>query len=443
MSKKHFIKGTLILTCTGILSRFMGFFYRIFLSHTIGAQGMGLFQLVVPIQTLAMAFSVSGTQTAISRLVSSRMALKREKDARGIFFVGTLWAFLISILLALLMWQHADLFASVILKEKNTYPLIRLIALSFPLGTLHTCINSYYFALKRTKLPSAIQLLEQLVRISVSFLLFRIFLSEGRPLTPVIAAGGTLAGEAAAAFSSIFLIGIHFQKKAVIPRPFASIRILFQEIIHISFPLTLNRILLTLLGSIEVILIPRRLVMSGLKHTEALSIYGVFTGMAMPFILFPCALTGAASTLLVPSVSELQVLGQTKRIRYVISRITCFCLLLGLGCTCMFLLFGGFMGESLFHSITAGIYIRTMAFICPFLYLNATLSSILQGLGKSGLCLIHSLIGVAIRLFFVFCMIPVMGIRGYFLGILLGEFVHTLLLAAALFPYRQDAENSL
>ena len=38
MSDKLFIKGTLILTLTGLVSRLMGFFYRIFLSHTIGAQ---------------------------------------------------------------------------------------------------------------------------------------------------------------------------------------------------------------------------------------------------------------------------------------------------------------------------------------------------------------------------------------------------------------------
>ena len=50
MSKKVFLKGTLILACTGLISRLAGFFYRIFLSHTIGAAGMGLYQLVLPLQ---------------------------------------------------------------------------------------------------------------------------------------------------------------------------------------------------------------------------------------------------------------------------------------------------------------------------------------------------------------------------------------------------------
>lgn len=91
------------------------------------------------------------------------------------------------------------------------------------------------------------------------------------------------------------------------------------------------------------------------------------------------------------------------------------------------------MGSFLFHSPTAGTYIQTMAFICPFLYLNTALSSILNGLGKSGTYLIHSMICILIRIAFVLFWIPVLGIRGYLYGILLGELVLTLLHLAVLF----------
>lgn len=71
MSKKLFIKGTLLLTFAGLLSRLMGFFYRIFLSHTIGAHGLGIFQLILPLQILIMSICASGIQTAISRLTAA------------------------------------------------------------------------------------------------------------------------------------------------------------------------------------------------------------------------------------------------------------------------------------------------------------------------------------------------------------------------------------
>ena len=41
----HFIKGTLLLTCAGLLCRFSGFFYKIFLAHALGAEGIGIYQL--------------------------------------------------------------------------------------------------------------------------------------------------------------------------------------------------------------------------------------------------------------------------------------------------------------------------------------------------------------------------------------------------------------
>lgn len=155
-----------------------------------------------------------------------------------------------------------------------------------------------------------------------------------------------------------------------------------REICHTSFPLTLNRVLLTLLGSIEVVLIPQRLQLYGLSPSDSLGIYGVFTGMALPLILFPSTVTNSASVMLMPSVAEMQALGFRRRIRHITGKACTGCLLLGTLCAAGFFLFGPFLGNILFHSPTAGVYIRTMAFICPFLYMNTALVSILHGLGK-------------------------------------------------------------
>ncbi len=49
-----FLKGTLILTIAGLLSRFLGFFYKIFLAQALGAEGMGIYQLIFPVFLYAM-----------------------------------------------------------------------------------------------------------------------------------------------------------------------------------------------------------------------------------------------------------------------------------------------------------------------------------------------------------------------------------------------------
>lgn len=433
MSKQHFLKGTLILTCAGLLTRLIGFFYRIFLSHTIGAQGLGIYQLLMPMQMLVLAVTTTGMQTAISRLAASSLALGKEKEARDSFATGTALALFLSITTSILIYRHADFFAAEILKEPRTLPLIRLLAFSFPLSTIHTCINSFSFAQQKTGVPSFIQLLEQLIRVGATYLIYLIFLSESREITPVIALGGTLAGECAATLAALFCMGRNFQIHHYTPFHISHPVCELKKLLELSVPLTVNRVLLTLLSSIEVILIPQRLQAYGHSPQEALGIYGVFTGMALPLILFPSTITNSASVMLMPNIAELQALGHSKRIRRVTSQASRFCLLLGTLCCAFFFLFGKPIGTLLFKSPTAGTYIRTLSFICPFLYLNTTLSSILNGLGKPGTCLLHNAASLCIRITFVLTLIPRIGIRGYLYGILLSEctlsalHLHTLL----------------
>nr|WP_294693633.1 polysaccharide biosynthesis protein [uncultured Blautia sp.] len=428
MSKKLFIKGTLLLTFAGLLSRLMGFFYRIFLSHTIGAHGLGIFQLVLPLQLLIMSICASGIQTAISRLTAAEKVSENSRYHTADYFViGTIFSVAFSLVFSWFLYRHADFWAVQILKEPQTSGLIRILSLSIPLSTLHTCVNSYYFGRKQAGFPAGVQLLEQLFRTGGCYLLYLICVSQGQNITPAIAVGGNLIGETASAFISVFAVSMHFKVTHYTVRNIRTPLSILRELLHLSVPLTMNKILLTLLGSVEVILIPARLQMSGLTPKDSLSVYGVFTGMALPLILFPATLTNSAATMLLPSITQLQVLGYQKQIQYVIGRIFRYCLLLGGFCMVIFLFLGEFLGNFLFHSQTAGIYIHTMSYICPFLYLNTTLSSVLNGLGKPGFCLIHSVISVCIRIFFVLFVIPVLGVRGYLYGILCSELVLCIL----------------
>ena len=210
MSKKIFLKGTLILACTGLISRIAGFFYRIFLSHAIGAEGLGLYQLVLPLQGLMAALSYTGIQSALSRLIASRLALQEKKEARFSLVTGTLMAVFFSAAAGFLLFQHAYFFASAILKTPQTAGLLRITAVSIPLCAIHSCINSYYYARKKASVPAVVQLSEQSARIGTTYILYLIFLSEGRPITALIAAGGSLAGETAASLVSLLVVSFHF-----------------------------------------------------------------------------------------------------------------------------------------------------------------------------------------------------------------------------------------
>lgn len=99
-------------------------------------------------------------------------------------------------------------------------------------------------------------------------------------------------------------------------------------------PHSANRLLLTVLSGIEMVLIPQQLLLAGMTQTDALAVYGIFTGMALPLILFPATITNSASVMLMPSVAGLQALGYEKRIRYVIWRTLGTCFSSGLSALC-------------------------------------------------------------------------------------------------------------
>ncbi|MGI6071078.1 MAG: oligosaccharide flippase family protein [Blautia sp.] len=438
MSQKHpFIRGALILTLTGFLSRIIGFFYRVFLSHTIGAEGLGLYQLIFPIQTLCMALTTAGIQTAISRFVAAKSALKDNNGANDMFLGGCGLSLVLSIAAAWLLRKNAGFISQVFLTEPRCEPLLHLMALGLPLSTIHSCITSYYFARKETAVPSGIQLLEQVVRVGSSWLVCQIFLSEGREITPVIAVVGMIASELSASFVSLLLMSGKLRGQNYRLTSLAAPCSHLGQILTMALPLTANRVLLTLLTSVETILIPNRLRVFGLGASEALSVYGVLTGMALPLILFPSTITNSVAVMLLPSVAELQALGNQKKIRQTTHTIIRCCLGLGVICTLGFFTFSHFLGTTLFHSPMASEFVRPLAFICPFLYLNTTVSSILNGLGKTSVCFVHNVASVAVRLSFVVLGIPVFGITGYLWGILLGELLLCLLNCRALYRYLQ------
>ena len=70
MSRKNIITGTLILTCANLITKCMGFFYRVFMSNAIGAEGMGLYQLILPLYMLAWSITSAGFTTTISHLAA-------------------------------------------------------------------------------------------------------------------------------------------------------------------------------------------------------------------------------------------------------------------------------------------------------------------------------------------------------------------------------------
>ncbi|MDE6662756.1 MAG: polysaccharide biosynthesis protein [Lachnospiraceae bacterium] len=441
--KNPLLIGTVILTVTGLLSRFIGFFYRIFLSKVFGAEGMGIYQLISPVLALSFSLTVSGIQTAISKYVASETSTHDYKSSFRTLWAGFVFSMGVSFACMAFIYRYSEWIAVTFLLEARTAPLLRIISLSIPMATVHSCINGYFYGIKKTAIPAISQLSEQVVRVGSVYLIYHICLKHN--LTPTIsfAVVGLVIGESASMIVSVIAIlvrsyhifGWHAVRaissskgrsstKASIT---ATYRQILGNLLKLAVPLSSNRILINILQSIEAVFIPNRLMAYGLNNSDALGVYGVLTGMSLPLILFPSALTNSISVLLLPIVSEADANGNSHTVTKAILKSIKYCLLLGFACTSLFLMFGRMAGRLLYNSELAGSFILTLSFICPFMYVASTLNSILNGLGKTALTFLYSVISLIVRLLFVFFAIPVWGIKGYLWGTLASQMLQTLL----------------
>ena len=425
MSKKQtLLKGTFTLTLVGIITRIMGFFYRIFLSRTFHAEGVGLYQLIFPVYALCFSLTSAGIQVALSRMVANRSALHKEKEAvlslRTALFLTTV----LSLFTMVILQHFSGQVAAHFLKESRCDVLLVAMSYALPFAAIHSCICGYYLGLKEIQIPALSQLYEQTARISSVWLFYRIGLHYSHDVHILIAVFGLVCGEFVAAASSLYTIRHTLRH---IPAKLPEYLAASGELLRLSAPLTANRVLLNILQSIEAASIPLQLQIYGMTVSESLSTYGILTGMALPCILFPSAITNSISTMLLPTVAEIQTAGSKNTMKTLVQKVSFSCFALGFLCMVIFFATGSFIGNIIFHNTEAGKFILILAFICPFLYTNTAFTSVLNGLGKTGITFLINFLGLCVRIGSIFVFIPFYGILGYLWGLLASQLLIFLL----------------
>lgn len=433
--KNPLITGTLLLTAAGLLSRFIGFFYRIFLSRAIGAESLGLYQLVFPLLALCLSLTSSGIQTALSRFVAE------ESEHRGralrFFYMALFLSCTLSVFVGAVVMKN-DVWISVhFFRNRRCAPLLSVMVYSLLPACVHACVNGYYYGLKRATVPSISQLVEQLARVGGVYLIFLITTEQGQPLTAIHAMWGIVIGEFFGLLYSVLAMWFHlnFGKN-----PFCdnlcdiTCHHALSLLCSMAIPLTINRVLINFCTSIENMLIPQKLVLYGMTQSMALSTYGVLNGMTMSLLFFPNVLTGSLSVLLLPTVSEANSRGREDSIKNATQKAVRYGLLLGAIFTFVFFVFGHFLGVFIFNSPLAGSFLRQLCWLCPFLYISSLLGSILHGLGRPKTVLFINLTSCLIRIGFIWLLVPYFGIRAYLWSLLISQIFCAL---ASMAPLRR------
>jgi stage V sporulation protein B len=425
------VKGTLILTVAGFITRFVGFFYRIFLSNAMGAELLGIYQLIFPVYAICFTIYATGIQTSISRMVAAELGRKNPRNINKILRIGLLISVSLAFILSLLVYKYADFIAARFLMEDRSITSLRILAVVFPFCGVTACINGYYYGLKKAGVPASTQLLEQIVRVVVVYIIAMYAGGGEAKVTLQLAVFGLVIGEVASSIYNLCSLWISKSPSEMLlfgPDPEAktdSRTQIIRNLMSLSIPLSMNRLLLSILHSLEAVLIPAMLRRFGLTTEEALATFGILSGMSMPFIMFPTALTNALAVLILPTISEAQATQNDHLIGKTTAIAIKYSVIIGILSTGLFIIFGKDLGNIIFHNEQAGTYLIILAWLCPFIYLTTTLGSIINGLGKAHVTFANSIISSVGKIILVAILIPIYGIKGYLIALLIGQLIVT------------------
>lgn len=523
--KSNIIKGTLILSCASILSRIIGFIYRIYLADILGEQLLGTYQLIFPIYVLCFTIYGAGMQSAISQVVAtligknnthskddglkgsvskdrslknSNLKYRSSKNGnfkdntsknnnksslvkgnypfvssaarnitpRTILLAGTILSFILALFLSIFINFNSKWIACNILMVPDCDIYLKLLTYLFPFCSISACICGYQYGLENAKPPAIAGIIEQITRILFVFIVQGFF--SDKEICCQIAVYGLTVGEFFGFLYNMSTIknkkrnnkkhisdknlnndnaklhseSLHskrqhaynaksdnqqFKRQELKNKTFnkrknkISLKESFKLLLPVFISLTSIKLTISLLHSVESIFIPASLVKYGYTMNEALSVYGIYSGMAMPFIMFPATITMAISTMLLPAVSKEHSSGNKKQIKKLIRRTSYFCLVTGMAATVFFLIFGNICASLFFHNELAGRYLTVMSFLCPFLYLNMTYSSILNGLGKPHMTFVITVVCTLIKILSLIFFVPKYGMIAYIAASLVAE----------------------
>lgn len=416
MSRKTLITGTLILTTANFITKFMGFFYRVFMANAIGTEGMGLYQLIMPIYMLTWSITSSGFTTTISKLTAQEKAKGQYGNMGRVLKQSLGMCLLISLLLSVFLFFGAEYLSIHILKEGRTALSLRLLAFAIPFMSSGSCIRGYFFGLQNTLVPAISQIIEQCVRILVILLLAAYFVPMGLSYACGAAVIGIVCGEVIS-FTFVFISYIWFKRrKKYMKKPTLSPIAVFSMISTMALPLTASRITGSLLSTVENIMIPQRLQLFGQSSSVAMSTYGRLTGMAIPLLMLPSAFLTAVSVSLVPEISEASAINQTDRISKTVSATLLFTSILSIGTGAVFAVFPREICYVVYNQSDLGELLFSLSFICPFLYMQTTLSGLLNGLGEHFFIFKNNILASIISIGFIYYLMPLYGVNAFLCG---------------------------
>lgn len=417
--KPSYFENAVILTGTGLILRFAGMCFRVYIAGKLGGEGMGLYQLIFSLYNLSIAAATAGVSVASTRLVAEELSRGDDSAVQGVLKKVLSAACALGIAAGAVQFLTAVPAAKYWLGDVRAAASLRVLAPSLPFMAMAAALRGYFLGRRKTLPNAKSQLLEQAVRILLVIAMIRPALEQGPEQA---CAAVMLADTLSEGFSCLCMFRYYAKDRRTLATK--AVRIpqdTGTRLRAILWPVEGSRCLASALQAAENMLVPACLAVFLGSRPEALSQYGALKGMAMPVLFFPFSFLTALSTLLMPEITQAHLLNHQKTLQRLVGRMmfltmTVSVLMAGL-CT----LYAPELGTLLYQDEHVGGYIKALAPLMPWMYLESMVDGVLKGMGQQMATFRYSVWDSMLRIGGVVVLLPKLGMGGFMLVMLVSN----------------------
>ena len=392
--KEKFIKSTIILIIGGLLTKILGMVIRIVTTRVIGLEGIGLYMLVMPTYSLFITIATLSLPIAISKLVS-----ENTRNNKNVILGIIPIALLFNIIVITILILSSKFISNTLLQNSKLYYPILAMSVTLPFITLSSIIRGYFFGRQKMIPHVTSNLFEQIVRLAMTIIISPYLLKFGI----ISAVTGLILFNVVSELLSIFILFFFMPKNVKITKndlkpDYDNVKDLFS----ISFPTTTGRIISSIGGFLEPIVITFVLLAIGYNNDYITMEYGIISGYVFPMVMLPQFLSGAVSSALLPTISSYNALNMKKAIKRKLYQAISFSLLIGIFFTIIFMIFPELSLKIMFNETEGAKYLFFAAPIFLLTYIQGPIVSTLQAIDEAKIVMNSSLIGVVVKTIVLF-----------------------------------------
>ncbi len=402
-----------VVTAFSCVERLLGFIYRIFLSRTLGAEGVGIYQISLSVIGLLMTITASGIPITVSRIMIKHESEKKPHLLYKTVTAGIVLSLFISIplVLALLLFPKI---ANAVFADDRCYTLLKIILPGVIITSVYAVIRGFFWGKRRFFTYSLIELLEETVMLILGIIFVRsaIDVYDG-------AKKASFAVLISYVFSFITATVFFFINGGKLSNPSSELK----PLILSSSPITFMRTATSLINTLIAIILPARLILHGLTSAEAMAEYGALSGMTIPLINIPATLIGSIALVLVPELSNNYYKNNMVTLRNNIEEALKCSIFISSMIIPTFLSMGREIGVMMFNNENAGIYVQNSCLIMFPMSITMISTSMLNSLNLEKKTLLYYLFGAGFLVFSIYFLPKYIGIYALVIGLLISYLI--------------------